>query len=408
MGRLLRVAIDCRITDSRQGVGTAVLALAKAFSSSSNLEQEYTFIVHEKMQNWLAPYVYGPCRLAPIPESVTSRMKTKLRWLAPLRFIWHTTRGRIAYVPASDGYVESQKFDVVHFPTQIAYLTDLPSIYQPHDLQHLHYPEFFSKVAFEIREREYRAFCDQATFVCVHAEWTKQDVIRRYGIPDRKVVVVPWGSVFDAYKDPSAAECTATKEKYNLPEQFFFYPAATWPHKNHETIIRALAILKEKCGRAPKVFFTGASTDFRPTLDRLARELGVIERVRYLGFVSPMELQVIYRAATAMVYASKFEGFGLPILEAFQAGLPVLSSNATVLPEIAQEGALYFDPSSPAALAALMEAMLDSSELCRRLTEKGSRLLSQYSFANTAARFQALYEMAAGRAHEMPAIIQAY
>ena len=404
MGRKLRVAIDCRITDSRQGVGTAVLALAKAFSSSNNSDQEYTFIVREKMKDWLGPYIYGPCRLVAIPESATSKMKSKLRWLAPLRFVWHATRGTMAYVPASDGYVESQEFDVVHFPTQIGYLTNVPSIYQPHDLQHLHYPQFFSKVAFDLREREYRAFCNQASFVCVHAEWTKQDVIRQYGIPPKKVVVIPWGSVFDPYKEPSAEETAVAIKKFSLPEHFFFYPAATWPHKNHETIIRALVILKEKYGRTPDVFFTGASTDFRPNLDRIARELVVMDRLHHLGFVTPVELQVIYRAATAMVYASKFEGFGLPILEAFQAGLPVLSSNATVLPEIAQDGALYFDPNSPAELAALMETMLDNRDLGQRLIEKGNRVLSQYSFGNTAARFQELYEMSAlGRPYEASA-----
>jgi len=392
MGRKLRVAIDCRITDSRQGVGTAVLALAKAFSNSNISNQEYTFVVRGELHDWLAPYVGGPCRLAVIPESATSKVKAKLRWLTPLRFIWHRARGSMAYVPVSDGYVESQQFDVVHFPTQIAYLTDLPSIYQPHDLQHLHYPQFFSKVDFDLREREYRAFCDQASFVCVHAEWTKQDVIRQYGIPAKKVVVVPWGSVFDAYKHPSPEEALVIAKKYSLPERFFFYPAVTWPHKNHENIIRALNILKANHGRTPNVLFTGTSTDFRSTLDGIARKLGVMEQLRYLGFVTPAELQVIYRAATAMVYASKFEGFGLPILEAFQAGLPVLSSSASVLPEIAQEGALYFDPNSPVELAVLMGSILDNHELRQGLIEKGTRVLSRYSFSNTVASFQDLYE----------------
>jgi len=395
MARKLRVAIDCRITDFQQGVGTALLALARTFSSSNIADQEYTFIVREDMQSCLAPYIYGPCRLAVIPVPTFSGVKAKLRWIAPLRFIWHKARRSMAYVPVSNGYVESQQFDVVHFPTQIAYLTNLRSIYQPHDLQHLHYPQFFSKVAFEIREREYRAFCDRASFVCVHAEWTKQDVIRQYGLLAEKVVVVPWGSVFDADRHPSVDETQVTVRKYDLPDYFFFYPAVTWPHKNHENIIRALGILKEKHGRTPDVVFTGTSTDFRPTLDQIARKLGVTEQLHFLGFVAPAELQAIYHAATAMVYASRFEGFGLPILEAFQAGLPVLSSSASVLPEIARDGALYFNPDSPAELASLMESMLDKHELRQELIEKGTRVLSQYSFSNTVASFQALYERTA-------------
>jgi glycosyltransferase involved in cell wall biosynthesis len=130
-------------------------------------------------------------------------------------------------------------------------------------------------------------------------------------------------------------------------------------------------------------------------LDSLAQELGVFGQVHFLGFVAPDELQAIYRVATAMIYASRFEGFGLPLLEAFQAELPVLSSNASVLPEIAQDGALYFDPNSPSELAMLMRSTLQDVEARRQMMEKATLVLSRYSFARTAASFQALYRMTA-------------
>jgi glycosyltransferase involved in cell wall biosynthesis len=395
MERKLRIAVDCRIENSQQGIGTAVLSLAKALSDSNVADQEYTFIVREDMQSWLAPYVYGPCRLVGVPASKFSTMKVALRWIAPLRFIWGRLRRKMANIPVSDGYVESQQFDVVHFPTQAAYLTKLPSIYQPWDLQHLHYPQFFSKTEFVLREKYYRAFCDRASYVCVQAEWTRQDVIKHYGLPEDKVVVVPWGSVFDAYTVPTPQGALATAKKYGLPDRFFFYPAATWPHKNHETILRALHVLKTEHGTAPHVYFTGASTEHRPTLDKLAQELGVFEQAHFLGFLTPEELQAIFGAATAMVFASKFEGFGLPILEAFHARLPVLSSSATTLPEVAGDAALYFDPDSPSELAVLMKTILDTPELRQDLVEKGIRVLSQHSINDTAADFQALYERTA-------------
>jgi glycosyltransferase involved in cell wall biosynthesis len=395
MNRKLRIAVDCRIEDSQQGVGTAVLALAKALSDSNIEDQEYTFIVREDMRDWLAPYVYGPCRLVGIPVSKFSTVKAALRWIAPLRFIWHKLRGRMAQIPVSDGYVETQQFDVVHFPTQAAYLTELPSIYQPWDLQHLHYPQFFSKADFGLRERYYRAFCDRASYVCVQAEWTRQDVIKHYGLPVDKVVVIPWGSVFDAYKTPSAEAIRASVEKYSLAKQFFFYPAATWPHKNHEAIFRALHILKCEHGTTPHVYFTGSSWGHRPALDKLARELDIFQQVHFLGFLTPEELQAVFSAATAMVFPSKFEGFGLPILEAFHARLPVLSSNATTLPEVAGDAALYFDPDSPAELASLMKMILDKPEVGEELIRKGTLVLSQHSIDDTAADCQALYERTA-------------
>ncbi len=122
-----------------------MLALAKALSDSGAADQEYTFIVRGGLESWLAPYVHGPCNLESVPAPTFSRVRMALRWIAPLRYVWQRLPHPKASVAISDGFVESHGFDVVHFPTQEAYLTDLPSIYQPWDLQHLHYPEFFSQ-----------------------------------------------------------------------------------------------------------------------------------------------------------------------------------------------------------------------------------------------------------------------
>jgi glycosyltransferase involved in cell wall biosynthesis len=416
MARKLRVAIDCRIADPMQGTGTAVLALAKALSESEISGQEYTFLVRADVQDWFAPYIYGPCRLEAIREeapsgqarSPLSQMRAAARRITPLRWVWRKFRGPATHrfevpmpVPSSDGYVEGHDFDVVHFPTQLGYLTELPTIYQPWDLQHLHYPQFFSEADLAWREAWYRTFCNQASYVCVQTEWTKNDLISHYGIAGKKVVVIPWGSVFDAYESPAAEEIQNTVEKYGLPDCFFFYPAVTWPHKNHETILRALHILKRDHGIVVKFFFTGSSRTGGSTgvqrilLDKLALDLGVSEQVRFLGFVSPTELQAIFKTATAMIFPSRFEGFGLPILEAFHAQVPVLSSNATTLPEVARDGALYFDPDSPAELSALMMTVINAPEVRRDLIRKGTLVLSQYSIDKTAAMFQALYERTA-------------
>jgi glycosyltransferase involved in cell wall biosynthesis len=396
----LRIALDCRNLDAQQGIGTAVLALANALSGSESVAQEYTFIVPQELQEWLRPYISGPCRLMCIPASTLSRLKKSLRAVAPLRSVWARMRSGMLPVPVSSGDVELQNFDLVHFPTQAAYLTHLPSIYQPWDLQHLHYPEFFSRTEFALRERWYRAYCAQAAFVCVQAEWSRQDVIKNYGISPDKVVVIRWGSVFDAYAAPSSQAQQATIEKYRLPRQFFFYPAITWPHKNHENIIRALHLLKKEHGRTPDAYFTGASTNFRGKLDEIAREFGVLDQLHYLGFVTTEELQSVFANATAMVFPSKFEGFGLPILEAFHAHLPVLCSNATVLPEVAQHGAAYFEPDSPVELAALMVRSMDDPDFRESLSQKGSEVLARFSMRDTAAKFQALYARTVG--HSSP------
>jgi glycosyltransferase involved in cell wall biosynthesis len=391
----IRVAIDCRITDTRQGIATAVLALATALSESEDTDQEYTFVVPEEIRDWIGPHLFGRCRLKLLPPSRSSRLKDAIRSFAPARRVWQRTLSGRMPVPASDGYVESEGFDVIHFPTQAAYLTNVPSIYQPHDLQHLHYPNFFSDADWALREKRYRAFCGQAAYVCVQTEWTRQDLLRRYGLEPAKTVVVPWGMVFGAAPPRAEESRVAGVHDTELPKIFFFYPAVTWPHKNHEVIFRALRVLKDRHGRTVDVCFTGAATEFRKKLNRLARELAVEDQLHYLGFVSAEKLQSIYRSATAMVFPSKFEGFGLPLLEAFHLGLPVLCANATALPEVAQHAALYFDPDSPEELAALMLRILDDPEQRRALVANGAERLSSFSFRDTAARFQELYALAA-------------
>lgn len=397
--RKLRVAIECRIDEPRSGVGAAVLSLAHALSASTIEDQEYTFIVNKATQAWLEPHIFGPCRIVAMDRPTPSLLKRALRGVAPLQRLWTRMKTEVRFVPQSDGYVESNRFDLVHFTTPTAYSTLCPTIYQPHDLQHVHYPNFFSKTDVSQREHLYRVFCERAECVCVQTEWSKQDVIRHFGIAPDKIEVIPWGSVFDAYSDPSVVEKQVTREKFNLPDQFFFYPAVTWPHKNHEDIIRAVHLLKTEHGRSVEVFFTGISMDFRRKLDELVKALNVSAQVHFLGFVTPQELQSIFSAATAMIFASKFEGFGLPILEAFHARLPVISSNASVLPEVARDGALYFTPGSPGELAGLMMQVLDDSGLRERLVARGTAVLSASSICDMAKSFQRLYARTANK-HE--------
>jgi glycosyltransferase involved in cell wall biosynthesis len=394
----LRIAIDCRITNPHQGIGTAVLALANALSESKDANQEYTFIVPEQIQEWLAPHIFGPCQLKTLPKSGLSSLKSSLRGIAPLRALWRMLGSNEVQVPVSDGFVESNGFDLVHFPTQVAYLTHLPSIYQPWDLQHAHYPEFFFKSDFARRERLYRAFCEQAEIVCVQTEWCKQDVARHFGIAPGKIEVIRWGSVFDAYRQATSDEKRFAREKFKLPEKFFFYPAVTWPHKNHEDILRALYLLNTEHGLRVDAFFTGASTVFRDHLESLARDLDVSDQIHYLGFVATQELQSIFGAATAMVFPSKFEGFGLPILEAFHARLPVLCSNASVLPEVARDGALYFTPGCPEELSESMLRVLRDPELRRSMVERGADVLSSFSAQDMVRSFQQMYSRVAGQA----------
>ena len=394
----LRVAIDFRVENPRQGIGTAVLALAHGLSHLRDTDQEYIFIVNQENVGWIQPHVSGPCSVVPAPRATTStlaQVKARLREVSFLRKLWLNLRPDAALLPHSDGFLESLRCDVVHFPSQTACLTSVPSIYQPWDLQHCHYPEFFTPEDVRLRNVRYTAFCHQARYVCIQTEWGKQDLVHQYGIDPAKIVVVRWGTAFEAYHPPLETDVTNTREEFGLPANFFLYPAITWPHKNHELILRALGELRA-AGRPVHVVFTGANTPYRRHLDNLAQQQGIEAEVHFLGFVTSGQIQALYRLAIAMIFPSKFEGLGLPLLEAFRVGLPVLCSSATVLPEVAGEAALLFDPDSPAELIAAMESV-QSPGVRGKLIAEGAHVLERYSANNAAQEFAALYKATAGK-----------
>src|SRR3984957_4550120 len=119
----IRIALDCRSLDARQGIGTAVLALANALSESESDEQEYTFIVPEQLREWLSPYIFGPCRLTGISASRLSRWKKSLGAIAPLHSVWMSMRSKMLPVAVSSGDVQCQGFVQGHLPSQAASLT---------------------------------------------------------------------------------------------------------------------------------------------------------------------------------------------------------------------------------------------------------------------------------------------
>src|SRR5207302_2484882 len=144
----------------------------------------------------------------------------------------------------SDGFYESLGADLIHFPFQNIVRCNLPTIYHPWDLQHLHFPEFVSRDLFVSRERLYRAGCRHAKAVAAPSNAVKNDLVRQYGLDPEKIFVIRQGA-------PTALCGPVTKEsldhvtrRYELPESFVLYPAQTWRHKNHLRLLEALHLVR--------------------------------------------------------------------------------------------------------------------------------------------------------------------
>lgn len=303
----------------------------------------------------------------------------------------------IARIPMPEKALKSTQVDVIHFPKQKAFLTDIPSIFHPHDLQHLHFPEFFTAYTRYYREFTYRAYCSQARMVAVASSWTKDDLIRHYRLPAEKISVVPLAPLLNAYPETSQEARQAVRGRYSLPDVFGFFPAQTWPHKNHMGLLEALAILRDRYGVCVPFVFSGRMNDFYRKIEARLHELRLDDQVQSLGFVDPQELNCLYDLCRCVVIPTKFEAGSFPLWEAFLAGAPVACSRVTSLPQQAGDAAILFDPDDPEDIALAIYRLWTGDALREQLVLRGSERIRSFNWDKTARTFRAHYRKLALR-----------
>jgi glycosyltransferase involved in cell wall biosynthesis len=400
----LRICIDSRfVTGTFGGCEQFVIGLASGLSKLTDGSEEYFFLTYLDEDEWLRPYISPPCRI--LPASLRSHPAGAKRLLAVVpgaKWAWEKWSpwiGRRAIsIPHSDGRIEREGIDLMHFTQPIAFLTGIPSIYHPHDLQHVHLPQFFTPRIRMARDLLFRTFCGKASMVSVTSTWGKRDLIRQYGLPQEKIMVVPLAPPLSAYPLVGDDDLAATREKYRLPERFILYPAQTFPHKNHLGLLDALALLRDRRELRIPLVCSGHKNEFFKVIEKRVSQLGLKEQTRFVGFVSPVELQCLYRLCTAVVIPTKFEAASFPLWEAFLAGAPAACSNVTSLPEQADDAALIFEPDRADQIASAIERLWTDSALCRRLVEKGHRQVSLFTWERTTRLFRAHYRRLASRA----------
>lgn len=401
----LKVCIDARlISGTAGGVEQCLVGLAHGLSQLKDGKEEYYFLTYSNADDWLKPYVSGPCHIlhysgAPQSSKFRNLLKSEtpilyktLQKILPISERWNI-RGLW-----SNGVIEKNKIDVMHFMHQVAFLTKVVSIYHPHDLQHRHLPQYFSISKRFLREVLYRTFCARAELVVVASSWIKADVVRAYGLLNDKVQVVPFAPIIAAYQEPTPTDLSDVREKFSLPELFVFYPAQTWPHKNHLQLLNAIAVMRDRYGVIVPVVFSGSI--FKPfflEIERRVHALRLTAQTHFLGFVTPMELQCMYRLAKCVVIPTMYEAGSFPVWEAFLSGVPVACSNVTSLPAQAADAALIFNPERPEEIAETINRLWTDTSLCQTLIERGYQNVSRYSWERTARIFRAQYRRIAKR-----------
>ena len=326
-----------------------------------------------------------------------NRLKAALRpWVEEIRRFAGRLTPQSPRVDLSDGYYESLGCDVLHFPTQPFVLCAIPTIYNPHDLQHLHYPQFWTAEELARRETVYRAACQFSNTVVVGSSWIKQDIVRQYALHPDKVQIIPWAPPAVQYKPIEPTQIEDARRKLALPETFAVYPAVTWPHKNHLRLFEAMAELRDRRGLVVNLVCTGVRFESHwPQIEQRLTALKLESQVRFLGFLPELDLRAVYRSAQFLVLPTLFEADSCPVYEAWFEGVPVASSNHTAMPDQIGDAGLLFDAMNVTAIADALQQMTTDDRLRRDLVKRGYRRVKDFDWIRTAKAYRAIYRRAA-------------
>jgi glycosyltransferase involved in cell wall biosynthesis len=231
--------------------------------------------------------------------------------------------------------------------------------------------------------------------VIVDSESTKRDVVRLYRKQAESINVVHLAA--DPCYRPIDDECSRTRvrERYGLPDRFLLYVGTIEPRKNLVRLIEAYKRVRRDIGNAPLVLAGGLGWKYEGIL-KAAADPELDESVLMPGRIPDEDLPVLYSLASAFVFPSLYEGFGLPPLEALQSGCPVVTSNSSSLPEVVGDAGIQVDPRSTEEICEALIRIMSSEDLRQDLRERGLTRARRFSWARCAAETIAVYQRAAG------------
>jgi glycosyltransferase involved in cell wall biosynthesis len=228
-----------------------------------------------------------------------------------------------------------------------------------------------------------------ADCVLVPSASTKRDLVEFIRIPDSRIHVIPWGIALDPMEPVSPSAVEKVRNTYHLPERYLLYVGTIDRRKDYGTLLEALRRLDTKIRLVMAGTLIAGRTDFPQLVERL----GLKERVQVLGYASEHDLPLLYKEAVALVYPSFYEGFGLPVLEAMACGTPVVTYNATALPEVVGEAGILLDlPVSPDRMAAQIIRILEDRAFRAELIARGFERARRFQWRNTARLTHEVYE----------------
>lgn len=276
-----------------------------------------------------------------------------------------------------------QDIDLIISPIASVYphiFLKIPFIFTLHDLQEEYYPQFFSKKELFYRRLFNSRLCFKANAIICESNYVKNDIIKYYNVEKKRIHIIESPPPSDFLETEILTdENNFIKEKYNLPDEYLYYPAQTWFHKNHLNLLRAFKILSTEYPML-HLILSGSVQNNHPNILKYIKENDL--KVIHLGYLNYDELPYIYFNSKMLVLPTLFESISIPIWEAFSLGVPVCSSNAVALPEQVGDAGVLFDPNDPIDISVKIKILLDDLKRRKIFIKKGKEKVKNFNHSN--------------------------
>jgi glycosyltransferase involved in cell wall biosynthesis len=231
--------------------------------------------------------------------------------------------------------------------------SSVPSVNVIHDINFLHHPEMLDRAHRWHFNRYFPRYAEKAKHVITVSEYSKQDILEHYKISDEKISVV-YNGVSDAFLPVNEIEKARVRSEKSNGVPYFVFVGSLHPRKNITRLIKAFDLFKTKTGHPHKLLIVGKRAFLNKEMDEAYESIAHKTDVMFTGRLEEQEMIETVASAQAMTFLPLFEGFGMPIIEAFSCGVPVIASNISALPEIAGDTAILVDPLNIEAIADAM------------------------------------------------------
>ena len=362
----MRIAVNARflIKDELEGVGWYTYEILRRMVHD-HPEDEF-ILIHDRPL--AAEYIFA--------DNVTS-----VRTLIPSRhpFLWY-----IWFEYAIPNILKKHKPDVfLSFDGHCSVKTDTPTAYVLHDLAYLHYPNEIPKTVLRFYQHFIPKYITRANRIVSVSEHGKQDILKHFAHITADTINIVGNAARSIFKPLSSAQVIEIRKQYTNGLKYFFYVGAVQPRKNISRLIQAFDLFSE---RHPDciLLIAGRSAWKTEQIRKTHADSKHKEKIQFLGYVEDKVMAKLMASATAFVYPSLFEGFGVPVLEAMHCEVPIITSKQSPMAEVTRNASLQVDPENIDNIADAMSTIYNNEDFSQQLIQNGKIQREKYNWDQAA------------------------